>query len=549
MEFLRKLFAQTRSHLQGLTLSQRLAIGACAALVVISLLWLMNWAGEPDRVPLLDQPQTPEEIAQIQSYLDGAGIEYLIKGDRILVPSGARPRLLAQLGQERLLPEDISMTISKLIEQSSPWLSMKEQDRRWHWAYGNHLARMLRGFDGVRDARVFIDKTTRRGLGGPAVAPTASVGLRLASGRSLDEGIGRAAASLVASAVAGLEVYNVAVTDASTGATFRMPRPNESNAMDDFKDRIKKESYYEDEIRSLLAYIPGLQVKVFVDVSSSLRRTQEQEYGKPVPTTERIESETMTRGMPGAEPGVRSNNSVAVTPNTPSETTERSVSETTYKGEVDVKLTTTETPRNEILGFSASLNVPKSYLLDALWSGEAEANPSDEEVDTRSARLLEKIRNQVTAALKIDSSSVQVDWFPDGGTLVMGGQMDPGDENHGVMSLVTHHWDKAGLAGLALISLAMMLMVVRRSGGGPGLPGEDEAAMQRMRRSGEVPPEMMQYEPPVGEAGEHENLLEGKEMDEAAVRTHQVVEQVNELIKNDPAASASILQTWIARER
>ena len=69
MEFLRKLFVQTSTHLKGLSVSQQLAIGSCVALVVVSTLWLVSWAGSPVMVPLLDQPMDADELAAIQQRL------------------------------------------------------------------------------------------------------------------------------------------------------------------------------------------------------------------------------------------------------------------------------------------------------------------------------------------------------------------------------------------------------------------------------------------------------------------------------------------------
>ena len=158
MEFLSKLFVQTRSHLTGLSLSQRLAIASCVGVIALSLVWLTTWASEPDRVPLLDQPMSPEEVTQIQTRLDAVGINYTLDGERIMVPAGKRSELLARLSEQRLLPDDIGLGFKKIIQESTPWGSMREQDRRWGVATANELARVLRKLKGVRDARVFIDK-------------------------------------------------------------------------------------------------------------------------------------------------------------------------------------------------------------------------------------------------------------------------------------------------------------------------------------------------------------------------------------------------------
>src|SRR5262249_28650839 len=148
MEFLRRLLVQTRAYLKGMTASQRLAIGSCVALIAVSLLWLMSWAGKPTLVPLLDQPMTPAEITPIQSKLDAQGITYKVSNSStILVPAESRPRLLAQLGQDKALPNDISIGFAKMMEESNPWISMEDQARRWTIAKSYELSRVLREMD------------------------------------------------------------------------------------------------------------------------------------------------------------------------------------------------------------------------------------------------------------------------------------------------------------------------------------------------------------------------------------------------------------------
>jgi hypothetical protein len=87
-------------------------------------------------------------------------------------------------------------------------------------------------------------------------------------------------------------------------------------------------------------------------------------------------------------------------------------------------------------------------------------------------------------------------------------------------------------------------MMVRKVGEGPVLPGEDAPDLRRSRRK-IGPPEEFDVDPPIGQAAEGEHLLVGKEVDEATVRTQQVVEQVRELVGEDPTSSVSILQRWI----
>jgi hypothetical protein len=99
------------------------------------------------------------------------------------------------------------------------------------------------------------------------------------------------------------------------------------------------------------------------------------------------------------------------------------------------------------------------------------------------------------------------------------------------------------------VSLVMMLMMVRRVSEGPVLPGEqppERSQIIRIKdRRNETEEDLVVGDPPVGSAYESEQLMVGKEVDEATIRTRHVVEQVSALVRDDPDAAASILQRWV----
>jgi len=561
MEFLRKLFVQTQQHLTGMTLSQRLAIGSCAGLIAVALLWLMNWAGEPAMVPLLTQAMTAQQLAPIQEQLEAIGVKYKIVGDTILVPAESRLRLQAQLAQRNALPDDISITFDTLIGDSSPWLSMEEQSWRRGVALGNELSRVLREFDGVRDARVFLDKSMKRTFGQPSVAPTASVFVKLTPNKKLDQDRVFALASFVSRSVAGLDVSNVQITDFTTGMSYSVPKDGAGFAFDDLDVRRKKERYFAQQIKGLLN-ISGLLVAVHAEIDSSSARVTKEEHGKPVPTEERTESLTQQDGSSAQEPGVVSN----VTPNAGvavagARKMEKTVSETKLHGKTDTILTTIDTPRHGLKSLSASVNIPRSYLVGIFKQQADGKEPTDEQLQSAATTVstLAKIRRQVNRALGIpeeDDSVVAVDWFHDNASLVFGQLAEAGTSDD-MMAYVRQYGSKAALGGLALMSLFMMLMMVRKVSEGPILPGEEPPSTRvRIVRGGkrggaeqEIVETMDVVGAPVGEAEVSEHLMVAKEVDENTLRTQKVIEQVSELIREDVESSATILQQWARAEK
>ncbi len=556
MEFLRKLLQQTQTYLKGMALSQRLAIGSCAALIVLSLMWLVNWAGTAELVPLLDQPLSTQEIAPIQQRLDMMQVKYRVTGDVIFVPAESRARLLAQLGEQKALPKDISIGFAKLMDDSSPWVNMEEQGWRRSVALGNELSRVLREFDGVLDARVFIDKNMRRTIGAAPVTPTASVFVKLAPGMGLEKERVFAMASFVSSTVAGMDISNVAVTDATTGRSFKVPTAAEGMAFDDLEDRQKKEEYFANKIKSLLANIPGLLVAVHAELDSEARKETKLVHGKPPMISEKTETTTTERGITGGGPGVVPNTSRSVATATPTERTEKSSTEAEYDGKVDVTQTMTEAPRHGIRSLSASVNVPRGYLAAIYRQGHEGKEPTDAELQTASVGEIDKIKRQVKRALAVpdDSDTVAVDWFHDDAVARFGPAVVEASASGEFMDYVKTYGGKVGIGALAVVSIFMMLMMVRRVGEGPVLPGEEPPVPlrrgDRRRTKGQEDEDVeLEARGPVGRAQVTEQLLVAKEVDEQTIRTQQVVEQVAGMIRDDPESSVSILQQWIDKAR
>ncbi len=559
MEFLQKLFLQTQRHLKGLTVSQKMAIGSCAGAIVIALLWMMNWAGSPVMVPLLDQPIAGDEQTAIQNKLDSLGVKHTISGDRIMVPAADQYRLRAQLAEAQVLPRDTSIGFTKLIEKnSSPWLNMAEQDRRWALALSNELSQVLCEFSGVAEARVFLDRTTQRQIGKPPVVPTASVFIQPKAGMRLEPGQCVAMANMVSAAVSGLDPTNVKVADMVTGRSYTVPTAEELLANDDLGDRRAKEEHYANKIRSLLApHIPGILVEVHAKLDAESTQTVEEKHGKPVMVSDKSESETSNQGRSAEEPGVNPNTSVAIGGGGRTESTERTKTETTFDAKVDKTITKTEKPRHVIRELFASVNIPRSYLA-AIFKSIHKKDPTDVDIEKFATPELDKVKNQVMAALAMtgedeEQKRVQVAWFYDEMTLQPGGGAAQAGASDNLMNLVHAYGGKAGLGALAAFSLLMMLMLVRRAAEGPVLPGEEPPSPQVIRvrtgrRKGGEETLDMTLDEVVGEAAASDALLVGKEVDERTLHNQKVVDQVTEMVKEDPDAAVGILRRWIDAE-
>ncbi|MGB4258947.1 MAG: flagellar M-ring protein FliF C-terminal domain-containing protein [Phycisphaerae bacterium] len=563
MEFLRKLVLQTQEHLKGLTPSQRLAIGSCGALIVVSLLWLVQWGSQAELVPLLDQPITAAELAPIEQRLSALGIEHKVVGEVVMVPAEKRARLLAQLTESQALPKDISIGLDKLINDNNVWVSQEQQAWRRTVALSNELSKILREFSGVQEARVLLDRAMKRTVTGPPITPTASVFVKLAPGETLTKERTFAIASLVSRAVAGLDISNVAVTDARTNRSMSVPSKDDASAFgaDELELLAKKEEHYARKIRDLLANIPGLLVEVRAELDPENRKETRQEYSKPYAVTDETESTIQDRSVQAGGPGVVPNTAKVIGSTGPIDRMEKNTNKATYETKTTA-IVTTESLRHGIKRLSASVNVPRSYLAAIFRNANNGKEPSDAELKTAAQEELEKIAEMVRTvlAVKDDADAVAVQWFHDDALAPAGIAMSETPIGGDLFTFMRLYGGKAGVVALGALSLLMMLMMVRKVGEGPVLPGEEppklfgRSAGKKGKNQEEGEEETDQSTlvmgvPPVGEAALQEHLLVGREVDESTLRIQQVVEQIGNMVKDDPKASAEILQRWIEAEK
>jgi len=95
-----------------------------------------------------------------------------------------------------------------------------------------------------------------------------------------------------------------------------------------------------------------------------------------------------------------------------------------------------------------------------------------------------------------------------------------------------------GLGALAMVSLLLMFMMVRRASREEEMPTAEELVG--------IPPALAQADSDlVGEAAESEPAMEGVEIAEGALRQQQMLEQINDLAQNSPGEAASLLRKWI----
>lgn len=550
MEFLAKQFRQIGMHLGGLTGSQRLALLLCVVLLVLGSVWLLQWSGQAEYVPLLDQPMSAEELAGIENQLRSSGQTFRTSGGQILVRGDDRTRLQGVVAQAGLLPSDTSIGFNKLISESNLWIPREESRWQRKIALGNELSKVLTHFDGVAEARVFLDQAERRTFGEPASGTTASVFLKTRSGAELNKSQVSAIASLVAGAIHGLKPETVRIVDATTGRPYRVPSDEDAMPFDAHDLRQRKEDYFGRKILAQLAYIPGVLVGVNVDIDMEQRRQHIEKFGPPV-VSEEESSTSETQGMTQpVSPGVKANTRASISSPGSSESSTTEETRTSMLGERDKTITDSANTRGDVRSITASVNVPRSYFVAVFKQLQAGKEPGEKDLDPIIAVEEKKIRSQVKPLIAASSDAqVDVSWFYDQAAAPATLPAEATSQV-GVAAVARGYAREIALGVLAIISLFMVLQMARRASPAPVSAGAATAGAGTSGADGAAAMSAEEREAMDARNAEVaslavKNLLPQLELDEAALRLKQIMDEIGKMVQEQPEIPATIIERWI----
>lgn len=553
MERLRQLLNQIMQQMSVLSVSQRVAIGLCAALAAFSVLWLVQWSTAPQMVPLVGTEFTYDSLDAAEAALKSSGIDYQVVGTRFLVKPADRYNALRVVYAANALPEGSLFDMASVVNDPNPFQSPEAREYAQNYAKGNELAKIIATYPFVRKASVLLNPKSKRRLGQPGDEPSASVAVTLAPGQEMTPDMVDGFAKLVAGSVSALKPHRVNITDSRTGRSFSVPHPDDALSFDYLSVVKQREAHLLSKIQTQLGHIPGVQAQVTVELDTSKRVKQKQVHDSPQPRMETSSSNEQISGGASGEPGVQANVGSAVAGGSESQSQSQ---EETHVENFEPKLLETETVEQGPLSVkrvTATVSIPRSFIVGLFTAQDEEGqNPKDD--DPKFVALRNEQLSRVKAAVeKIvmarNSDDVQVDvhpdlrWSPDGGSwaqsptesVAMVDVASPTD----TLGLVKDYGPLAGLGSLAVMSLFMMLRIVRKS--------SDEAA----RWSTPIG-EMMEEEPmlavgsgTVGQAAVSESFLAGREVDERTLRYHELGAEVTKMVEGDPRGAATLLRQWV----
>jgi flagellar M-ring protein FliF len=583
MDQIRRILTNAWKQLGNLGTTQKLLIGSILILMVMTLFLVTQYAGTPSLVapvPTL----APADLDRATQKLRSVGITATQEKGQLLVPAAdevaARAVLLedgvVSAGDKAILFENI------LLKQS--WTNSRQQnDQLFRVALQNELSRCISLMQNIKRAQVLIDVPDAAGFGPRMKTPRAAVTVVTRDGTAMGQGTVNAVAGVVAGSVAGLDLSNIRVIDASSGRQLRPTLDDEQLPTTYLEHAAKVESATRDKIENLLSYIPGVVVAVTarVDVTRSEREVLEYSPEKQGTVSLELErSKTTTQSSEsssGATPGPTANQTADITVGAGSGTSNLS-EESKLLNEVKVgqKVEKVFDPKGYPTLVAVSVNVPRGYVASLVKpaAGTTGANapaappagpatgPTDAEVDQKFTQtikpmimdsLVPQIRalmvqsgQNVTAATirAVAEEMLSVSMIPgdipltaaSGAAGVFGGSGGGG----GVFAMGNGIADKVVLGVLGVAAMGMMVAMVRKAGRRAEMPTAEELVG--------LPPALESTSDLVGEVEAANEALAGIEVDDSQLQSQQMLEQIGALIKENPNSAARLLNRWIEVE-
>jgi len=202
-----------------------------------------------------------------------------------------------------------------------------------------------------------------------------------------------------------------------------------------------------------------------------------------------------------------------------------------------VTIRKTDTPAGDATVVAATVRVPRSYFVSMYRSANTSAGSdvSDALLQPLVDLELSKIKDDVMmcTGLTLDEK-VRVGTYWDAMPMLTGAGT-PAEA--GAFSLsVTSYAKELAVGVLAVVSLFMMMMMVRKGAVAPAMLPPPQATMPNMLARGEDV---------AGEASEGGPAMDGMELDDDVIRTQQMIEQVSTMVKENPDAAAGLVKRWM----
>lgn len=508
----------------ALSLKKRIVVGSVAGLSILLFTLLIMLANRTDYRPLFSNLSS-EDAGEIVKKLKEQKVPYRLESDgkAISVPSDKVYDLRLSLASEGL-PQGSGVGF-EIFDRKNFGMTEFVQKLNYQRALQGELSRTISQISGVEQARVHIALPEKSLFKDDEKPATASVVLRMKSGRSLAEGEVQGIIHLVSSSIEGMDPDKVTVLDSRgkilSKAEAADPTGKMTSSMLEMQRRYEKT--VEERLQTLLDKAVGAGKSVArVNAVFNFKQVErfEERYD---PETTVVRSEQRTEEKSGATttasgiPGVQSNLGKAGAAASGAPSNQGSKSDETMNYEISRSTARTIEP----VGTLARISV--AILVDGKYEAANSGSSGKPKYQPRSADELQKIDALAKGAVGFNVER---------GDQVTVANIPFQDEAQGEKDGAGSWWNlpivssvlKNMLIGLGF--LALLFFVIR-----PLL-----AFLRSERRDSES------FSP----LREGDDQLPGQNKTALAMYTVNQMELI-EKVKNDPYQTAQILQNWLQK--
>ena len=405
----RQIITQLQNLFKSISLAKRIALLTIAVGSVAGLVFLMNWAGKPEFLPLYSHLDA-NDAGVIISRLKDEKIPYRLSanGSTILIPQEFIYETRMNLASQGL-PQGGSMGF-ELFDNTKLGMTEFAQNVNYQRALQGELVRSINGFEEVDSCRVHIVMPEKSLFIEAEESASASVVLKLRHGKWLSQQQVQGIVHLVSSSVSRLTPEKVTVVDSNGRLLTGRNNPSGMTTLssDQLDHQLKVERKLETRVLSMLEKALGANraiVRVSCDLNFKQHEMTEERFlpENQVVRSEQTFNETAKESdpIPQGIPGIQSNlpeTSAALNQKTEEENTTFAKRDRTVNYEIGKLTSRTLEPVGGIERVSVAVMVDGTYQSNVTEDGETELT-----YVPRSAEEMTKIESLIKRAVNFNA--------------------------------------------------------------------------------------------------------------------------------------------------
>jgi len=378
-----QLFSQMWKGFESLPVSRKLTILAAAGITLLSIALAVVFINQPDYKVLYTNLST-EDAGQITARLQEKKIPYQLSptGDMISVPSEKVSELRLELAASGL-PKGGGVGF-EIFDAKNLGVTEFVQQLNYQRALQGELTRTINSLDEIQQTRVHLAIPKKSLFSEDQKKPTASVVVRLKSGRNLSDPQINGIAHLVSSSIEGMSPRDVMIVDSSGKVLSKVTEGGEmaqlSNSQVEYKKNVEKD--LTSRITSMLEKVVGegkAVVRISTDLDFRVTEKTEEKYDSEEPA---IRSVQRSQEKSGSISGGAGESSVTTTarqaaPPRPAGSN-REKSDETINYEISRTVNKTVMPVGDVKKLSIAVLVDGNYVKNDKGAEEYQPRPEKE---------------------------------------------------------------------------------------------------------------------------------------------------------------------------